>query len=667
MSPTLSIDLETYSSVDIRKGGLFRYVQAPDFQVLLFAYSMDGAPVQIVDIAQGERPPADVMKALLDPEVIKQAYNAPFEWYCLSKVLNVQPEWWLPQWRCTMVHGLYCGYPAGLAAVSAAVGLPEDKRKMGTGAALIRTFCVPCEPTKANGNRTRTLPHHEPEKWQLFKEYCKQDVVAEMEIARRLSGFPAPEKEHRLLWELDQRINLRGVAVDHQLIDGALHCSETVTSELMAEATSISGLDNPKSVAQLTEWLTEETEEDIPNLQKSTVAALLQTTDNEKARRMLEIRQELAKTSVKKYAAMRAAVCEDGRIRGLLQFYGANRTGRWAGKLVQVQNLPRNYLETLGHARECVRGKQVDLLKVIYGNLPDTLSQLIRTAFIPSRGHKFIVADFSAIEARVLAWLAGEQWRLDVFATHGKIYEASASQMFGVPLELIKKGNPEYELRQRGKVAELGLGYGMGASKFKDTAERQYNVIFTEDEAKNIVTLWRNANRRIVDLWYALEGTAVEVVRTGSPAGTHGLLLAREADSRYNLDFLTVTLPSGRKLYYAKPFLQRDEERKKDALFYKGLDQTTKKWGNIYTYSGKLVENVIQAIARDCLAEALVQLYAAGYNTVIHVHDEVVLDVPNATDEDLQRVIRIMEAPIPWAPGLLLRAEGFLAEYYMKD
>ena len=355
MSRALSIDLETFSSVDIRKAGLYKYVQAPDFQILLFAYSLDGAPVQVIDIAQGERPPETVLQALLDPDVTKHAYNAPFEWYCLSKVLNIQPEWWLPQWRCTMAHSLYCGYPAGLAAAAVALGLPEDKRKLGTGMSLIRTFCVPCAPTKANGNRTRTLPQHEPEKWQLFREYCKQDVVTEMEIKRRLSGFPMPEDEERLLWELDQRINLYGVAVDQQLIEGALHCSDTVTGELMAEAMQISGLDNPQSVKQLTEWLTEETDEEIPNLQKGTVADLIQTTDSDKAKRMLEIRQELAKTSVRKYTAMREALCGDGRIRGLLQFYGANRTGRWAGRLVQVQNLPRNYLESLGHARECVR------------------------------------------------------------------------------------------------------------------------------------------------------------------------------------------------------------------------------------------------------------------------------------------------------------------------
>lgn len=664
MSRALSIDIETFSSVELKKAGLYRYVQAPDFQILLFAYSLDGAPVQVVDIAQGERPPADIMQALLDPDVTKHAYNAPFEWYCLSKVLNVAPEWWLPQWRCTMAHGLYCGYPAGLAAVAVALGLPEDKRKLGTGMSLIRTFCVPCVPTKANGNRERTLPQHEPEKWQLFIEYCKQDVVTEMEVERRLSGFPMPDDEQRLLWELDQRINLYGVAVDQQLIDGALHCSEIVTGELMVEAMQISGLDNPKSVKQLTEWLTEETDEEVPNLQKATVADLIQSTDNEKAKRMLEIRQELAKTSVKKYSAMREAVCVDGRIRGLLQYYGANRTGRWAGRLVQVQNLPQNHLDTLGHARECVRNRQIDLLRLIYGNVPNTLSQLIRTTFVPSPGNRFVVADFSAIEARVIAWLAGEQWRLDVFATHGKIYEASASQMFGVPLELITKGNPEYELRQKGKVAELALGYQGGPGAL--VAMGALDKGLTEDELPEIVKRWRSANKRIVDLWFALENAALEVMRTGQPVGIRGLMFAREGDYQNGLSFLTITLPRGRKLFYAQPFLEKNQFDK-EALHYWGVNQEAKKWGVISTYGGKIVENCVQAIARDCLAESLVRLYAAGYETSMHIHDEVVLDVPNAGGEDLARVIQLMGQPITWAPGLLLKADGFITDYYRKE
>ncbi len=654
----LNVDLETFSSVDIKKAGLYRYVQSPDFQILLFAFSFDNEPVQIIDLAQGEALPNEILLALQDTSIIKHAYNAPFECYCLNK-FYFSP---LNQWHCTMLHGLYCGYTAGLAATAVALGLPEDKRKMSTGSALIRTFCVPCKPTKSNSHRTRTLPHHEPEKWQLFKQYCIQDVVTEMEIERRLSAFPVPEAEQRL-WELDQYINVYGVAVDRELIAGALHCDQVVTNELMAEAVRLSGLDNPKSVQQLSKWLTEEMGEEITNLRKDTVKELIKTTDDGTAKRMLEIRQELAKTSVKKYAAMDAAVCEDGRIRGLLQFYGANRTGRWAGRLVQVQNLPRNYLETLGHARECTRTTKVDALKVIYGNVPDTLSQLTRTAFIPSPGNVLLVADFSAIEARIIAWLAGEQWRLDVFATHGKIYEASASQMFGVPIEKIVKGNPEYELRQKGKVAELALGYQGAAGALISMGA--LNMGLTEEELPETVHRWRSANKRIVDLWYSLENAALEVMRTGQPSGIKGLLLALEGHYETQQEFFTIALPSGRKLYYAKPFLEKNE-RGREALHYRGVNQKTRKWEVIPTYGGRLTENVTQAIARDCLAESLLRVAAAGYQTAMHIHDEVVLDVPEDR-ADLEKVCEIMSRPISWAPGLLLKADGFVAKFYKKD
>jgi len=654
----LSIDIETYSSVSLKKSGLYKYVQSADFQILLFAYSYNFGPVRIVDLAQGEHLQPDIISALQNPNVLKHAYNATFEWYCINKFLCVPIE----HWRCTMMHGLFCGYPAGLAAVAVALGLPEDKRKMGIGSALIRTFCVPCKPTAKNGYRTRTLPHHEPEKWQLFKRYCCQDVVSEMDVDTRLSAFPVPVQEQKL-WELDQRINAYGVAVDQDLIAGALHCDETVSGELMAEAIQMSGLDNPKSVKQLAKWLTDETGEEVADLQKATVIKLIETTDSNTARRMLEIRQEISKTSTKKYTAMDAAVCADGRIRGLLQFYGANRTGRWAGRLVQVHNLPRNYLPTLAHGRECVKGKKVDALKLIYGNVPDTLSQLIRTAFIPSPGNLLLVADFSAIEARIIAWLAGEQWRLEVFATHGKIYEASASQMFGVPLEKIKKGNPEYDLRQKGKVAELALGY-QGASGAL-ISMGALTMGLTEEELPEIVRRWRSSNKRIVDLWYGMENAALEMMRTGQPVGIKGLLLARESDYKNGQDFFTITLPSRRKLYYPKPFLSQNAFGK-EAVHYYGVDQHTKKWGAISTYGGKLVENCVQAIARDCLAESLMRVNAAGYQIVMHVHDEVVIDVP-ADAADLERVCGIMGQPIPWAPGLLLTADGFIAKFYKKD
>lgn len=639
----LSIDIETYSDVDITKAGLYKYVQSPNFQIILFAYSFDGEPVQIIDLAQGERITDVVFSALFDTAVIKHAYNASFEWYCLCKMFYKQVNTvWLQQWRCTMLHGLYCGYTAGLAATTTALGLADDKRKMSMGKALIRTFCIPCKPTNANGHRTRTLPHHEPDKWELFKEYCKQDVVAEMEVENKLSSFPVPDPE-QMLWELDQRINAFGVAVDKQLIEGALHCSETITDSLMKEAMSITGVDNPKSVNQLKKWLEDEGEE-IDDLKKASVSELISVTFNDKTKRMLEIRQELSKTSVKKYTAMDTAVCEDGRVRGLLQFYGANRTGRWAGRLVQVQNLPRNYLDTLPIARQLVKDKKIDALKVIYGNIPDTLSQLIRTAFIPSEGHTFLVADFSAIEARVIAWLAGEQWRQDVFATHGKIYEASASAMFGVPLEKIVKGNPEYSLRQKGKVAELALGY-QGASGALITMGA-LNMGLTEEELPEIVKRWRGANKRIVDLWYAIENAALDVMRTGQPVGLKGLIIAHEGDYVNGQDFLTITLPNGRKLFYVKPFLSPNQWGN-DSLHYYGMDQTTKKWGTVDTYGGKLVENIVQAIARDCLAVSLQRLEDAGYQTVMHVHDEAIVDA-SMQCSNLAKACELMGQPIKW-------------------
>ncbi|KZE79288.1 XRE family transcriptional regulator [Paenibacillus elgii] len=652
----LNIDIETFSSIDLKKAGLYRYVQSPDFQILLFAYSFNNDPVRIIDQAQGELIPTYVVQALADPFVIKHAYNAAFEWYSLNKFFLSPIE----QWRCTMMHGLYCGYTAGLGPTGEAMGLPQDKRKLGIGSSLIRTFCTPTKPSKANGMRTRTLPHHEPEKWRLFKEYCVGDVVAEKEILRRLYAFPVPEQEQRL-WELDQRINARGLACDLRMVDGALAVDEQVTGELRQEAITLTGLDNPKSVQQLTKWLEEETGEEVENLQKGTVSKLIGKLDEGKARRVLEIRQELSKTSTKKYAAMREVICSDGRVRGLLQFYGANRTGRWAGRLVQIHNLPKNFLSALEYARTLVVDRNVDMLKFVYGNVPDTLSQLIRTAFVAPDGRVLLVADFSAIEARVLSWVAGEHWRLEVFKSHGKIYEASASQMFGVPLDRIVKGNPEYDLRALGKIAELALGYqgAVGALTSMD-----HKGELDEEKKPEIVTRWRNANRRIVDLWYSMEAAALEVMQTGQPVGVRGLIFARQSHYDTGQDFFTITLPSGRKLYYAKPFLQQNDFGK-PALHYWGMDQTTKKWTVLSTYGGKLVENCVQAIARDCLAVSLVRLEQAGYETVLHVHDEVGIEARDAAE--LDRVLEIMAQPISWAPGLPLKADGFATQFYMKD
>lgn len=670
MTHHLSIDLETYSSVNLKKAGAQAYIRSPDFEILLFAYSLDGSPVQVIDMAQGEAIPTDILAALTAPEYLKHAYNAAFEWGCLSRYMGQE----LPpsQWRDTMLHGLYCGYTAGLEATGRALGIPEDKQKLNTGKALIRYFCVPCKPTKANGGRTRNYPHHDPDKWRLFKEYNAQDVEAEMEIARFLSTFPVPAEVQKQ-WETDLIINARGVAVDMDFVHGALEMGDTVRTELMDEAMKISGLYNPNSVRQLSQWLSDETGEDVSNLRKETVAEMLGRDDNSaEVNRMLEIRQELGKTSTKKYDAIEEAVCADGRVRGLLQFYGANRTGRWAGRLVQVQNLPRTYTEPLELARELVKGRKLDALRVIYGSPNDTLSQLIRTAFVAAPGNVLIDADFSAIEARVISWLAGEEWRLEVFRTHGKIYEASASQMFGVPLERIKKGNPEYALRQRGKVAELALGYqgGVGAMRNMDTGNLLADL--SDDEVQEIVNRWRSTNPKIRNMWYDFDSAAAEVIVNGGTVRVRGCVLAREYDCLRGTTCMTITLPSGRKLYYIDPAVGENRWGG-SSISYMGINQsgknTTKKWQRIETYGGKLVENCVQAIARDCLAQAIEHLEAAGLPVVFHVHDEVVIDVaPFGTDaEMLDKVVGIMTRPIPWAQGLPLGADGWVGQFFKKD
>ena len=654
----LSIDIETRSSADIGKTGLYRYAQDKDFGILLFAYKLDEGPVEIVDLECGEEIPDQVIRYLEDPSVIKRAYNAAFEWYCLNQAGYRTP---LSQWKCTMIHGLYCGYTAGLDATGKAIGLPQDKQKLTTGKALIRYFCVPCKPTKNNGGRRWNLPKHAPEKWALFKEYCKQDVVTENAILERLDAFPVPEMEERL-WQMDIRMNAFGVRVDTGLISGALTIDGISTQELTGEAVGITRLTNPNSTSQLLQWLTEQGVQ-LDNLQKATVEeTLTRETLPKNVRRILEIRQQLGKTSVKKYTAMETAKCEDDRIRGLTQFYGANRTGRWAGRLVQLQNLPRNYLKTLDYARNLVKAKNYEGIRLLYGNVPDTLSQLIRTAFIPSEGHKFVVADFSAIEARVIAWLAGEQWVNEVFATHGKIYEATASQMFHVPIEKIVKGNPEYSLRQKGKVATLALGYQGGTSAL--IAMGALSMGLTEEELPDIVSRWRSANPRIRDLWYAVEEAALAAMTTAQPQAIRGLVFRLEGDLIYGQSFLTVQLPSGRKLFYPKPFLQENRFGRM-AIHYYTVGQQTRKWEVDSTYGGKMTENIVQAIARDCLAETLMRIGRLGLQVVFHVHDEVIIDAP--MDVTVDQICGLMAEPIPWAPGLILKGAGFESDYYMKD
>lgn len=657
----LSIDIETRSSVDIGKAGLYKYAQSPDFQILLFAFQEDENPVEVVDLAQGEEIPEHAVRMLADPDVTKHAYNAAFEWYCLNRAGYQTP---LKQWRCTMAHGLYCGYTAGLDATGKAIGLPQDKQKLAAGKALIRYFCVPCRPTKTNGNRTWNQPWHAKEKWELFKEYNRQDVVTERAILNRLEQFPMPEAEQKQ-WQMDVLMNAFGVRVDTELIKGALYIDAVSTQELTEEAVRITGLGNPNSGAQLVPWLnTQCGRERFQDIQKATVADALDHREDypEDVRRMLEIRQQLGKTSIKKYVAMDTAKGEGDRVRGLTQYYGANRTGRWAGRMVQMQNLPRNYLKTLDYARDLVKDKNYAGLKLLYGNVPDTLSQLIRTAFIPSEGNKFVVSDFSAIEARVIAWLAGEQWVNEVFATHGKIYEATAAQMFGVPVERIVKGNPEYSLRQKGKVATLALGYQGGTSAL--IAMGALNMGLTEDELPDIVSRWRQANPRIRDLWYAVENAALAAMETARPQAIRGLIFALEGDLLYGQSFLTVRLPSGRKLYYPKPFL-KENQFGKQALHYYTVGQQTRKWEVASTYGGKMTENIVQAIARDCLAVTLERIYDRGLQTVFHVHDEVIIDAPMETT--VEEICDLMAEPIPWAPGLILKGAGFESSYYMKD
>lgn len=654
----LNIDIETKSSADISKTGLYRYAQDKDFGILLFAYKYDSEDVQVVDLTAGEGVPVKIRTALADPNVIKHAYNAAFEWYCLNTAGYTTP---LGQWRCTMVHGLYCGYTAGLDATGKAIGLPQDKQKLTTGKALIRYFCVPCKPTKSNGGRTWNLPKHAPEKWELFKEYNRQDVVTEHEIQKRLDAFPMPEGELEL-WRMDVEMNAFGVGVDPELICGALAIDAQSSAVLIKRAKALTGLDNPNSAAQLQGWLSDQGQE-LPNLQKATVAETLRDKDLPAAvREVLGIRQQLGKTSVKKYAAMQAAKCEDNRVRGLTQFYGANRTGRWAGRLVQLQNLPRNYIRTLDYARDLAKAKNYQGLRLLYGNVPDTLSQLIRTAFVPSDGNRFVIADFSAIEARVIAWLAGEQWVNEVFATHGKIYEATASQMFHVPIEKIVKGNPEYSLRQKGKVATLALGYQGGTAAL--VAMGALDMGLSEDELPDIVARWRNANPRIRDLWYAVEEASLSTMRTGQAQAINSLIFRLEGDLVYGQSFLTVQLPSGRKLFYPKPFLQENRFGKL-AVHYYTVGQQTRKWEVDSTYGGKMTENIVQAIARDCLAETLRRISRCGLQVVFHVHDEVIIDAPPGVAAE--QICNLMAEPIGWAPGLILKGAGFESSYYMKD
>ena len=648
----LSIDLETYSSVDITTQGAYRYVESDDFEILLFAYAFNGDPVTVIDLTDFESIPQNVIDALEDTSLLKTAFNANFERLCLSKHFNKKLP--VQQWQCTSVFALTLGLPGSLAMVGKALRLSEDKQKLATGKALIKYFCCPCAPTKTNGGRTRNMPEHAPEKWELFKEYCRQDVEVERTVRGKLLHFPPLPEEHKL-WYLDQKINDMGVRVDQVLVNNAIECNALYQAKLLIEATDLTGLNNPNSPAQLKKWVGDIEGVELASFTKDDVSGLLTSTKSVEVKRVLELRQEMSKTSVKKYEAMERAVCTDSRIRGLLQFYGANRTGRWAGRLVQVQNLPKNFLLDLDLARNLLISGDYDTLELLFGSVPDVLSQLIRTAFIPANGNRFIVADFSAIEARVIAWLAGEKWRLEVFASHGKIYEASAAQMFKVPIESIDKHSP---LRAKGKVSELALGYQGGPGALVKMGALDMGL--EEEELSSLVQTWRNSNPAIVKLWYEVGNKAMEAIQERSSVKfKYGMAFSYESGMFF------IKLPSGRRLAYARPKIETNRFDKK-GITYEGMDQTTKQWCRMDTYGGKLVENIIQAIARDCLRESLIRVDEEGYKTAMHVHDELVIDAPNDFGS-LDHVIKIMAEPIKWAPGLLLRGDGYETNYYKKD
>lgn len=646
----LAIDIETYSSVDLRSSGVYAYTESDDFEILLFGYAFDDEEVQLIDLASGGKIPEEVIQAITDSAVIKTAFNANFERTCLAKHLYkpMPPE----QWRCSSAHALTLGLPGNLAGVAGCLNL--EVQKMSEGKALIRYFSIPCKPTKANEGRTRNLPHHDMEKWETFKDYCKMDVEVEREVRKKIENYPMIDKELKL-WFLDQKINDYGVKIDNGLVKNAIECDEDYQNKRLEEALHLTKLENPNSPQQLKAWLSERGIE-VDSLSKDKVSELLEETDNHEITRVLELRQDMSKTSVKKYEAMERAVCNDERIKGLLQFYGAI-TGRWAGRIINPQNLPRNDMSDLDLARNLLKSQSYETLELLFDSVPDVLSQLIRTAFIPSENSRFIVSDFSAIEARVIAWLAGESWRMKVFNSHGKIYEASASQMFSVPIEDVTK---ESELRQKGKISELALGYQGSIGALKTMGAIEMGLL--EEELKPLVDTWRKANPNIVKLWWDIERAAIKAVK-------ERIVVTMQYGLKFNYrsGILFITLPSGRNLAYVRPLIGIDERFGKDKLTYEGIMPGTRKWGRVDTYGGKLTENIIQAIARDCLAESMIRLDEAGYKITFHVHDEVVIDVPNNFGSSSEEVEEIMGMNIQWAPGLPLSAEAFESDYYKKD
>ena len=660
---TLSIDIETYSSVSLQKSGVYRYVEAPEFEILLFGYSIDGAPVKVIDLTCGEKIPEDILDALTDDTVTKWAFNANFERVCLSQHMKnlgmsldpfhdnhplstemaryLNPE----GWRCTMIWSAVMGLPLSLEGCGAVLGL--EKQKLTQGKDLIKYFCQPCAPTKSNGQRTRNLPRHAPDKWAAFKRYNVRDVETEMSIQQRLQKFPVPD----FIWDeyhIDQEINDRGVAIDLPLVRQAIDMDARSRSELTKAMRQLTELENPNSVQQMKQFLTENGLE-VDSLGKKVVAELIKTAPPE-LRRVLALRQQLAKSSIRKYQSMINAVCSDGRARGMFQFYGANRTGRWAGRLIQLQNLPQNHLPDLEHARAIVRSGDYDCVEMLYEDVPDTLSQLIRTAFIPKDGCKFIVSDFSAIEARVIAWMAGESWRQEVFASGGDIYCASASQMFKVPVE---KHGINGHLRQKGKIAELALGYGGSVGALKAMGALEMGL--TEDELYPLVEAWRQTNPNIVSFWWDVDRAAMEAVKFRHEADTHGIHF------EYKSGMLFITLPSGRKLAYVKPKIGTNKFGGQ-CITYEGVGGT-KKWERLETYGARLVENIVQATSRDILCYAMRTLRCCSIT--MHIHDELVIEADPRMS--LKAVCEQMGRTPPWAEGLQLNADGYETTFYKKD
>lgn len=654
MAKQLHIDIETYSSIDIMTAGAYKYCESIDFEILMVAYAFDDEPIRMIDLALGDKIPQEFLDALMDPTIEKHAHNANFERNSFRAIGYDVP---IEHWYCSAVKSAYCGLPLSLAMVSEALKL-EEKGKLATGKALIRFFSIPIKPTKANGMRERNFPEHDMQKWEEFKLYCINDVEAEREIGKRLEAYIIPDFE-RVNYILDQQINDRGILVDIDMAKNAYQIDELHSAVMSEQLTKLTGLDNPNSPAQLKQWLSLAMGKEITTLAKEAMDTLVEEAESEAVKEVLTLRKKSSKSSTKKYVAMLNCACYDDRVRGLFQFYGANRTGRWAGRLVQLQNLPQNHLKDLEQARSLIAAGDYELAAMFYDDISNVLSQLIRTTFIAKKNCTFAVADFSAIEARVIAWLANEKWRLDVFATHGKIYEASASMMFNVPIESVTKGS---ELRDKGKISELALGYQGALGALRKMGGEKMGL--SDEEMNRIVKLWRKKNPSIVKLWDDVNEAAIRTIKTHKPVI---LTKFRNLKFDYNGDVLTIELPSGRKLYYQQATLATNRFGQ-ESVKYKGLDQVTKKWWWVDSYGGKFVENIVQAIARDLLAYSMQQLDKAGFWLVMHVHDEAVAEVDKTKGEELlEQMCDIMGTEVPWALGLPLKADGYITDFYKKD